>query len=79
MIDMLHEDLITLAQAREMVPGRPNLSTVYRWVFRGVRGCRLETICIGGARRTSREALSRFFAASTKAADALLVGPATVA
>jgi len=77
MIDTNTEQVFPLAKGREFVPGGPvNLSPLYRWAFKGVRGVRLETICIGGARRTSREALERFFQATTKAADAMLATPA---
>lgn len=79
MIDTTREEVFPLAKALEFVPGRPNLSTLYRWCFKGVKGVRLETVCIGGTRMTSRKALERFFQATTLAADALLVTPATTA
>ena len=68
MIDVQSEQVIKLAAAPGEVPGRPNLSTIYRWHLRGVRGVRLETILIGGTRFTSREALQRFFDRTTAAA-----------
>ena len=46
-----------------------NTSTIFRWVRRGIRGQRLETLFVGGIRMTSREALARFFAATTAAAN----------
>lgn len=69
MIDPNSETLLSLTDAANTLPGRPNVTTVWRWRNRGVRGVRLETICLGGRRFTSREALSRFFAATTAAAD----------
>jgi len=36
-------------------------STVYRWTTRGIRGVRLETICIGSMLATWPAALTRFF------------------
>jgi hypothetical protein len=79
MIDTTREVVFPLAKALQFIPGKPNLSTLYRWCYKGVKGVRLETVCIGGARKTSREALERFFQATTQAADALLVSPATAA
>lgn len=65
MIDYNKEELIPLTQAPEHLPwgrqGRPvHVSTVWRWVYRGVGGVKLESIKIGGTRYTSREALRRF-------------------
>ena len=48
---------------------RVHPSTVHRWRLRGARSIRLETLLVGGARVTSEEALSRFFHATTAAAD----------
>lgn len=42
-------------------------STIWRWHKKGISGVRLETICIGGTRYTSVEALQRFFDAVTLA------------
>jgi len=54
------ENLITLTQATKILPGRPNVSTVWRWATHGCRGIQLETMKIGGRTFTSREALQRF-------------------
>ena len=48
---------------------RVHLSSIHRWRQRGARGARLESFLAGGSRYTSVEALHRFFAASTAAAD----------
>src|SRR4051812_28261773 len=69
MIDTTNEQLITLAEATKILPGRPNLSTLWRWRLRGVRGVTLETILSGGKRFTSVEALRRFQEQVTAAAD----------
>lgn len=37
-----------------------DVSTIFRWAQRGVRGVKLETVTIGGAKCTSREAVRRF-------------------
>jgi len=62
MIDLKHETLLTFNQAAKLLPSgsRPSASTWWRWSQRGVKGQRLETVCIGGRRYTTREALARF-------------------
>lgn len=63
-IDVALEDIITLGEAcREIPPKGISPATMARWVQRGVRGCRLETVVIGGRRLTSRQSLARFYAA----------------
>jgi hypothetical protein len=74
MIDTSAEQPIPLSLAARETPNRQgergvNVATVWRWSLRGIRGCKLETILIGGQRMTSREALQRFFVATTAAAD----------
>ncbi len=71
MIDLQTEKLIPLADVPKLklIPrrrrggGRLDISTVYRWAQRGLRGIRLETIQVGGQRCTSVESLGRFFTA----------------
>ena len=46
-----------------------HVSTIHRWRLKGVRGVRLETFLRGGIRYTTDEAIERFFAATTAAAD----------
>lgn len=60
MIDISSEELLTLAQASRLLPGRPSVATLWRWRHRGVGGRRLETVVIGGRPYTSKEALQRF-------------------
>ncbi len=60
MIDIQTERLVTLAEATRILPGRPSISTLWRWRHKGVGGRRLETVRIGGKRFTSREAIARF-------------------
>src|SRR5262245_46280267 len=43
------------------------VQTLMRWATKGSRGVVLETICSGGSRCTSVEALQRFFDAVTEA------------
>lgn len=54
---------------------RPCAATLWRWALRGVRGIKLESIVCGGARCTSAEALRRFFARLTEAADKAAPAP----
>ena len=69
MIDTEREHVITFAEATKIPQSRPNLSTVWRWHLRGVRGVRLETFMWGGKRFTTVEALRRFQERVTAAAD----------
>jgi hypothetical protein len=63
---MTNETLLTLTAATKLIPPRrgakrTNVSTLYRWAQRGLRGVKLETVQVGGTRMTTKEALSRFF------------------
>jgi hypothetical protein len=69
MIKILSESLIAIGKVPSQLPGRPHISTIWRWINRGCRGVRLETILIGGKRYTSLEALQRFVEATTVAAE----------
>ncbi len=76
-LDALQEELLTFAQAarrarpRGSKPAAP--SSLWRWHTRGIAGIKLETICLGGTRYTSAEALQRFFDQVTAAKEAKLV------
>lgn len=58
MIDTESETLVKLIDAK--IPGRPHVSTRWRWALHGVRGQRLESVVVGGVRYTSHEAVRRF-------------------
>ncbi|MBN2562331.1 MAG: DUF1580 domain-containing protein [Phycisphaerae bacterium] len=65
MIDIGAETLIPIREVPRHLPPRPNgkrvhMSACYRWIKRGVRGVRLDSIKIGGSTYTSTEALQRF-------------------
>lgn len=63
MIDIHTEEIGPLKKAaNKWVPTRPNVSTVWRWVTRGVRGEKLESVRVGGVVCTSRQAIERFLA-----------------
>ena len=73
MIDINSESLIPFrdipAWTKEHLGNRVHPSTIHRWRLRGARGIKLETILAGGTRYSSHEALCRFFATVTAAAD----------
>jgi hypothetical protein len=72
-VDALNEELLTFGQAARRArpkgsrPAAP--STIWRWHSKGIAGVRLETLCLGGTRYTSAEALQRFFDAVTQARE----------
>ena len=67
MIDFRTETIVTMAEAARRMPGRPNVSTLWRWRKKGINGVKLETIKCGSKRLTSVEAIQRFVAQSTAA------------
>ena len=72
-IDIENERVIPIREAPKHIPGRPNVSTAYRWMTDGVKvsgtneRVRLETVKVGGQRFTSIEAIQRFIARTTAA------------
>jgi hypothetical protein len=65
MIGIEDENLIPIRDVPRQIPPRRSgrrvhVSAVYRWMSRGVRGVRLESIKIGGTTYTSTEAIQRF-------------------
>lgn len=66
---VLTEKLVSPTEASRHAPGRPHVSTIWRWMTRGCRGIRLESLVCAGRRFTSVEAIDRFVAATTAAAD----------
>ena len=75
MIDIHSESIIPVSEIRSHVPRNPrtgkkaHLATGWRWIKRGCRGVKLETVLIGGKRYSSLEALQRFVERTTAAAD----------
>ena len=67
MSHLLSEKRLTLSALarREGV----NLSSIWRWTLRGVRGCRLETYSVGAKKVTTEESFIRFTEACTLAAS----------
>lgn len=57
-IDLSSETVIPLRDGAKHCPGRPHISTFYRWMQRSQNP--LETIKVGGRIYTSVEAIQRF-------------------
>ncbi len=68
-INISEESLLPILEAVGLFPGRPHVATLWRWISKGVRGVKLETIVSGGRRFTSHEAVNRFIAATTAVAQ----------
>jgi hypothetical protein len=65
MADILSEELISLTALAQQLG--VDASSVWPWSRRGLAGIQLETLMLGGQRRTSREAANRFFEEVTAA------------
>jgi hypothetical protein len=61
------EDLIPLAEAGQIVPGKRDPSTIWRWINVGRFGIRLESLEVGGVTYTTRTAIQEFCEAVTAA------------
>ena len=63
------EKLLAIQKVPDYLPTRRgkkiHITTVYRWVLKGVRGKILESTLLGGVRYTSLEALERFLSTTT--------------
>jgi len=71
-LNLLTEEVITLTEARNFLPEvqglqRPHVCTVWRWTLKGIGGVKLETVKIGSRIVTSKQALTRFISATSKA------------
>jgi hypothetical protein len=60
-------DLIPLERVPDMLPGRPDRSTVFRWVSKGCCGRRLRTVSVRRTRHTTERWLLSFFDAVASA------------
>ena len=64
MINLTSETLVKVPDSPQLFPGQPpHISTVWRWISKGVDGVTLESVRVGGLRYTTKEAISRFIAA----------------
>ncbi len=67
MHDISNETLLTIAEARARIPGRPSRETLWRWrQGRGCRGHRLETVKVGRRLYVTESALKRFLQRITR-------------
>jgi hypothetical protein len=74
MTNLLHEHLYAIRDAARQIPTpisglKLSYGTLHRWCTKGLRGLKLESVKVGGARFTSAEALARFFQALTAERD----------
>ena len=53
-------DLIAIRDLPGLLPGRPSLPTIYRWISRGIDGIRLASVRVGGRRFVNKAALVAF-------------------
>lgn len=70
MIDITTEKLIPIQDAPKHIPGRPHISTVYRWIQRKVNP--LPTVRYGAKVFTSLEAIAAWGRQSASAAAPLV-------
>jgi hypothetical protein len=64
MIAQLQGEHFTINEVSKILPGRPNVSTIWRWVTKGCRGQQLATIRIGGINYIAKSELERFLSAT---------------
>jgi hypothetical protein len=64
---LLDEGLIALDDVLKMMTPPPSRCTLFRWARQGVHGVKLETVCVGLKRFTSRQAFARFLESTTRA------------
>ncbi len=67
MINIHQEQLVPINDAPRHAPGRPHISTIWRWINRPEKP--LETIKCGGRRYTSCEAIARFCVGAARTDD----------
>ena len=63
MIAQLQGQHFTLKQICQLLPGRPNVCTVWRWINKGCRGHRLASVRVGGINYVAERELERFLSA----------------
>lgn len=54
-------EALSLAEASKLIPGRPSIQTMRRWIGRGLaNGAKLESFRVGKRRFTTRQAVEDF-------------------
>lgn len=76
-LDVTSGDFIAVNDVPAILPGRPHVASVWRWIHRGSHGIRLRAVKIGGRRYVSKADLNAFVAAVTSAADGETDKPTT--
>jgi hypothetical protein len=81
-ISVASDNLIPIREVPKRLPPRPggkriHISAVYRWIQRGVRGVKLETVRVGGTSYTSTEALQAFAEGLSAVGDSRVVSNGT--
>jgi hypothetical protein len=70
---ILTEDVLTINDARKEIASvtgqRPDISTMTRWIHRGLGGTKLEAVRIGRQLITSKQAITRFI--ETRSAESI--------
>ena len=74
MIDTEKETLIEFGEAAKRLPRTAKGKTVHvrtiaRWTIYGIRGVKLDSVCVGARRVTSVEAIQRFMRRLTEVSD----------
>ena len=68
--DSQNEELITMAEAAKLLPGRPSVVSLWRWRLRGIAGVKLRFVTVGRKPLTTREWLREFIIKSSEARQA---------
>lgn len=55
--------VLSLSEASALIPGRPSISTVHRWISRGIDGHHLPSVKVGGRRMIVLSDLENFLLA----------------
>lgn len=64
-----NEPLLTISEAAKRFPKRPATVSIWRWSTRGVRGCKLRTVAVGGKRFVPESAIAEFLQACSAVAN----------
>jgi len=63
-------ELITMAEAARLLPGRPSVVSLWRWRLRGIAGVKLRFVTVGRKPLVTREWLREFIIKSSEARQA---------
>ncbi|MCA9070741.1 MAG: DUF1580 domain-containing protein [Planctomycetaceae bacterium] len=68
-IEVEKQDYLTITEASKRFPGRPHISSVWRWILNGSNGIKLETVKVNGRRFKTMERIEKFIEQTTAKAD----------